>query len=422
MTAPERAAARSGLFRGWLVVAAAFSVMFLAYGIQFSYGVFVTGMADELGWSRAETALPYSIYVFVYSALSAATGRATDRVGPRAVIAGGACLLAVGWGASALVREPWQLHVTLGVVAALGMSVAWVPCNATVARWFSRRRGTAVAIASSGASLGNFVVPAIAAALVAAWGWRVSLAVVALISAALMSFAARFMIRDPESVGLWPDGDRHAPPAAQLNGGLTVREAARTRNFALIVAIYLLSWLVVFVPFVHAAAYAEDLGLSALAAASVLSAIGLGGVVGRLSSGLMWDRLGHFPSLVTVFALQVVAFLLFAAANGLGVLWLAGMLFGFSYGGGVTLLPPLCGEFYGRAHVASVVGIIFAIAGAPAALGPYVVGALYDATGGYTQAFGLSAALNAAALVLTCRLARSAGDRLHERADGIRLE
>src|SRR4029077_12424255 len=78
-----------GLFRGWQVVAAAFSVLFLSYGLQFSYGVFVSGMAADLGWSRAQTALPYSIYVFVYSALSAATGRATDRFGPRPGIAAG---------------------------------------------------------------------------------------------------------------------------------------------------------------------------------------------------------------------------------------------------------------------------------------------------------------------------------------------
>src|ERR1041384_4175560 len=124
-----------GAFRGLAGVGAAFSVLFLSYGLQFSCGVFVSGMVADLGWSRAQTALPYSIYVFVYSALSAATGRATDRFGPRPVIASGAALRGVGWGASALVARAWQLDLTLGIVAAFGMSVAWVPCNATVSRW-----------------------------------------------------------------------------------------------------------------------------------------------------------------------------------------------------------------------------------------------------------------------------------------------
>jgi MFS family permease len=397
----------SGLFRGWHVVGAAFAVLFLSYGLQFSYGVFVSGMATELGWSRAQTALPYSIYVFVYSALSAATGRATDRFGPRPVIAAGAVLLGIGWGTSALVARAWQLDVTLGIVAALGMSVAWVPCNATVSRWFTRRRGTAVAIASSGGSLGNLVVPPVAAAIVTSYGWRTALAAVALVAATLMLVAARWMIRDPESVGLEPDGEPPPRSAAVALAGRRLDEVYSTAPFLLVVAIYLLTWISVFVPFVHGAAYAEDLGLGKLAAASVISVIGIGGVVGRLSSGVVSDRVGRLPSLVAVFALQVVAFVAFAGAKGIAALWFAATTFGFSYGGGVTLLPALCGDLFGRAHVAAIVGVIFAVAGAPAAMGPYLAGWLFDITGSYGMAFLCSAALNAGSLALTWVLMRA---------------
>lgn len=393
------------LFRGWLVVAAAFSVLFLAYGLQFSYGVFVSGMTDELGWSRADTAAPYSIYVFIYGALSAITGQATDRFGPRPVITVGALLLGLGWGTSALVQQPWHLGITLGVIAALGMSVAWVPCNATVSRWFTRKRGTAVAIASSGASLGNFVVPALAATLVAAWGWRWSLGLIAVGSAGVMLIAARYMLRDPESVGLWPDGDTEPAAESALGRGRTLSEVCWTEPFLMLVAIYLMTWIPVFVPFVHAVAHAEDLGFSKVVAASVISAIGIGGIVGRLSSGIVSDWLGRLPSLLIVFALQAVSFVLFAYGHSLFALWLAASLFGFSYGGGVTLLPPLCGDLFGRAHVASIVGMIFAVAGSSAALGPYVAGWLYDASGSYTTAFLVSAVLNLLAVVLTAILA-----------------
>ena len=393
-------------FRGWRVVAAAFSVLFLAYGLQFSYGVFIRGMSAELGWGRAVTALPYSIYVFLYSALSALTGRATDRLGPRPVITVGAVLLGVGWGLSALVQQPWHLTVTLGVVAAFGMSVAWVPCNATVSRWFTRRRGTAVALASSGGSLGNLLVPAIAAVVVAEWGWRVALGVTAVTAAALMLVAAHFMIRDPESIGQWPDGDTRPTQVGELGDGRTLAEVCWTEPFLLIIAIYFMTWVPVFVPFVHAAAYAEDLGLGKVAAASVLSAIGIGGMVGCLSSGIVSDAIGRLPALVWVFALQALAFVLFALAHqAASLLWIAAVLFGFSYGGGVTLLPPLCGDLFGRAHVAAIVGMIFAVAGAPAAIGPYLAGWLYDVTGSYALAFSSSAALNVVALALTCVLA-----------------
>jgi len=403
------------VFYGWIVVGAAFTVLFFAYGLQFCYGVFATGMVEELGWDRATTALPYSIYVFTYSALSAATGSATDRYGPRQVITLGALLLGVGWGGSAFITSPAQLVFTLGIVAALGMSVAWVPCNATVARWFTRRRGSAVAVASSGASLGNFLVPPLAALLMASWGWRDALLVLALTSALIIFVAARYMVRDPESLSLFPDGEPNVPQAANPVGdGLSVREVRFTAPFQLLIGMYLFTWLVIFVPFVHLPAYAADLGFGATAGASLLSAIGIGGVAGRLSAGVVSDRIGRMPALYATFALQVIAFTAFAYSTTLGLLWFGAIAFGLSYGAGVALLPALCGDLFGRAHVASVVGAIFAVAGAPAAVGPYAAGWMYDAGDGYTSAFLSSAGLNVVALGLAVALGvhqKRTGDR-----------
>lgn len=395
----------SASFRGWQVVAAAFSVLFLTYALQFSYGLFATGMAEELGWSRADTALPYSIYVFFYSALSAVTGRATDRFGPRRVISFGAVLLGAGWGLSALATTRWHLCVSLGVIAAFGTSVSWVPCNATVARWFSRRRGTAVAIASSGASLGNFIGPAVAGLAIQALGWRVSLALFAAVSALLMLVAARYMIRDPESVGQWPDGDTEPPAAASLSGGYRPREVLALTDFHLLTLIYFLTWFVLFVPFVHGPALARDLMLPEFAGASLLSAIGVGGTIGRLGAGSASDRLGRCPTLFAVCALQAVGLVQFSLASDVTSLWAAAIVFGISYGGGVALLPALCGDLFGRAHVAGVVGVLFAIAGSPSAAGPWLAGLLFDLSGSYESTFLGAALLNAVGCVLTGILA-----------------
>ena len=392
-------------FQGWIVAAAAFVVLFCAYGVQFSYGVFVTGMGQELGWSRADTALPYALYVFGYSVLSAATGRATDRFGPRPVIATGALLLGCGWGASAFVTERWQLNLTLGLVASIGMSATWVPCNATVARWFIRRRATAVALATSGISFGNLVVPPLAALLVASTNWRTTLAVLAATASLCVLVAAVFMARDPESVGLHPDGDTTPAQLGPVTG-LTVREAMRSDGFVLITLIYLFNWLVIFVPLLHGAAFAEDLGLGKVVAASVISVIGMGGVFGRLFGGLLSDRVGYLPSLALAFFCQSVAFTLFATANGTTSLWLAALLFGLSFGSSMTVLAPLCSELFGRKHVASVVGVLFAIAATPSALGPWLAGWLYDATGGYRMAFVIAVGLNLVSLGLSLLLQR----------------
>ena len=163
-----RNATSRALFHGWVVVSAAFTVLFLAYGLQFSHGVFIPGWPRNSVGAARRPHCPIPSTYSLYSAFSAVTGQATDRFGPRRVISVGAVLLGSGWGLSALVEQPWQLNLTLGLLAAFGMSVAWVPCNATVACWFTRRRGTAVAIASTGVSLGNFVVPALSALIVQA--------------------------------------------------------------------------------------------------------------------------------------------------------------------------------------------------------------------------------------------------------------
>lgn len=404
MSIPSPLSVSAG-FLGWRVVGAAFAVMFFAYGLQFSFGVIATGMGEELGWSRAQTALPYSLYVFLYSALSAVTGHATDRFGPRAVIGAGALLIGVGWGGSALVNQPWHLTLSLGLVAAIGMSVAWVPCNATVARWFTRRRGTAVALASTGASLGNFLGPALTAVMMQAWGWRVALATLAIVSALAILVASRFMLRDPESFGQWPDGDEVSPAPHLLGAGLRVGDLWGDLRFQLVILIYFFTWLAIFVPFMHAPSHARDLGLGDFVGASLLSAIGIGGMAGRLFTGSISDRFGRAPTLLAICLLQAVSFLLFASLRETSGLWLAALVFGVSYGGGVVLLPALCGDLFGRAHVASVVGVIFAVAGAPAAFGPWFAGWLYDLSGHYQGAFLFSAAVNGCAFLGTLLLA-----------------
>jgi MFS transporter, OFA family, oxalate/formate antiporter len=401
---PVTSAAPTTRFYGWRVVAAAFTVLFVAYGLQFSFGVFVNEIIDDTGWSRADILLPYAVYVALYSWLSSVSGWATDRYGPRRVVAIGAVILGIGWAGFGLSHALWQVYLTLGVVAAVGMSATWVPCNATVVRWFVRRRGTAVGVASSGGATGNLVVPPVAAGLIAVVGWRATIPAMAVVGTVAMLACSRFMVRDPEELGLHPDGDALPPVATATSladeDSFTAAEARRTGTFWCVFALFALTWIAVFVPFAHLAAFAEDLGDSALAASLLLSAIGLGGVAGRLTIGPLSDRVGRRPTLAFLLALQVVAFSGFAAAHGLWMLFPAAALFGAAYGGSTTILPALVGDQFGRRAAGAIVGQIFAGAGAMAAIGPYVAAAIYDATASYRMAFLLSGASNVVALLL----------------------
>jgi MFS family permease len=127
-------------FYGWLIVAACFGILFVAYGVQFSYGVFLPAMAAETGWDRTSLSLAFSLYVFVYSILGAASGWCTDRFGPRLVVGCGAVLLGGGLILTSRVDALWQLYLSLGLIAALGMSAIYVPATP---RWSAGSSGAA---------------------------------------------------------------------------------------------------------------------------------------------------------------------------------------------------------------------------------------------------------------------------------------
>jgi MFS family permease len=393
------------LFYGWVVVAGAFVVLFVAYGAQYSFGVFFAALLDEFGWSRASLAGAFSLYAFAYSIMGFPAGRLTDVWGPRRVIVVGGCFLGAALAGMAAVSQLWQPYVLYGVVAAIGMGTAYVPCHATVLKWFVERRGLAIGIASSGSSVGTIVLPPLAQGLVGVTGWRTAYIVFGLGVLVVLSLVALVMRRDPESAGLRPDGG--GLPGQEPSGGeaWSLRGAARTPVFWLLTAAFSATWLPVFIPLVHLVRFSQDLGFAPLIGASVISALGLGAVTGRLTMGVISDRIGRRTAVAVGMGLQAAAFMGFVSVQRAGVLFATAFVFGYSYGAVSALFTAMVGDFFGRAHAGTLVGVLFALAGSMAGWGPFIAGAIHDATGSYDVAFLLAAALNvlAIALLLLCQ-------------------
>jgi MFS family permease len=391
------------LFYGWVVVAGAFLILFMAYGTQYAFGVFFAALVDEFGWSRASLSGVFSLYAFMYSGFALVSGRLTDRCGPRAVIATGGGILGLGLIVMSRVDALWQLYLCYGLVAALGMSTAYVPCNATVAKWFTRRRGLAIGLASAGGSLGTLALPPIAHFVVSRVGWRSAYVIFGAAILLTLNGLALLMRRDPETMGLGPDGATPPAPAASPGThprGLTTREAVRTHAFWLLFAVFGATWIPVFVPLVHLVPMARGLGISSLLAATLVSALGGAALVGRLLMGAASDRVGRRAALAVALGLQAGAFAGFALAHELPALFAASVLFGFSYGAGSTLFPATVADFFGREQAGTIAGLLFATAGSMAAWGPLAAGFIYDRVGDYQLAWWLSAGCNALALGL----------------------
>jgi MFS family permease len=382
-----------------VVVAGAFVILFVAYGAQYSFGVFLSALLEEFTWGRARLAGVFSLYACVYPALGSVAGHLTDRFGPRVVISVGGVLLGAALAGMALVTSLWQPYVLYGLVAGVGMSAAYVPCNATVVRWFVARRGLAVGLAMSGASTGTFVFPVFAQFLVATIGWRAAYVAFGAGIAITLLLIAPLMRRDPESVGLHPDGGAWPVRAAATDAASwPLAHAMRSRAFWVLAATFGATWIPVFVPVVHLVPYARDLGFAPMTAAWVVSGLGAGAVTGRLVMGPLSDRVGRTITLRLAFLLQIVACAGFFFTRDLATLLGAAALYGYGYASVSTLFPPLVGDFFGRGHAGAIVGALFAIAGGLSGIGPWVAGALHDATGGYGATWVLCAALNVLAL------------------------
>lgn len=400
-----------GLYYGWVVAWTSFGVLTLTYGVQFSFGVFLPTIARDLDVSRTQASVAFSVYVLVYSVMSSVSGALTDRRGPRLVLVAGGVLLGLGYALTGAAQSTWQLVLALGLIAGLGMSAAFVPCNATVVRWFVRKRGRALSISTSGGSFAAVVVPFLAGWLVERTSWRILYLGCGVLLLVGLLVASRLLVGRPEDMGLRVEdelGGAVGPATAEAEPlgevSLSPREAARTTMFWVLVAIFLCTWLVVFLPLVHLPPFAEDLGFSATVAATMVSAIGVGGMAGRTLTGTFSDRIGRRASLAVVLGVQVAAFLVFAVSDGLWTLYPAAAAFGFGYGGTTTVFPAIVADLFGRAHAGAITGLVFAGAGSAAAVGPFVAAWMYDLIGSYRAAFVLSAAVNALGLALVAVL------------------
>ena len=384
----------NNLFYGWVITICAFIVLFLTYGAQYSFGVFIPAMLDDLGWTRASLGAAFSLYTVVYTSLSVVSGRLTDSLGPRRVIGIGAILLGAGMLMTSLVSAQWQMFFCYSVVAALGMSTAYIPCNMTVVRWFVRKRGLALGLASSGASCGFLVTPLIAGYLIAETGWRTAMLIIGVVLLVVISIVARFMVTSPELIGQPADGDErltdvseNADAMASRPTGITLREATKTKSFWIFLVTFIVVMLSLTVPFVHVVSHAQDIGITGMRAAMSVSIIGLFSLIGSVSLGTISDRIGRKPAMVIALASQLVAFGLFINADAALVLYCGSAAFGLFYGGFATLFPALVGDLFGRAHAGAIGGVIFGAGGFLGGWGPAIAGYLRDVHGNYQLVF-----------------------------------
>jgi OFA family oxalate/formate antiporter-like MFS transporter len=402
-------------FYGWVVVAAAFCVALVAYGIQYSFGIFLEPLEKDFGWSRALISGAASLFMFSRGALAILTGWVTDRHGPRIIVAIGGFFLGLGLILTSQISAAWQLYLFYGLMGGFGLSVAFAPLMATVSRWFVSKRGLAIGIVAAGIGMGTVVISPLAEYLIATYeGWSQSYIILGLLALIIIIPGALLLRRSPAEKGLLPLGKAEAIAGNEENlniakkehsltserAGLSLRDAAHTRAFWLLLAIIIFWSICVQMTMIHIYPHATDLGITREVAVNFLVVIGIFSIIGRLVMGAVSDRLGGKRTLVICLVLQTLAMFWLLGATDIWMLYLFAAVFGFAYGGCVPQLPVIAGEIFELKSIGAIVGVQMLGVAIGGAIGPELGGRVWDVTGNYYLAFMVGGICTIIALIL----------------------
>jgi MFS family permease len=375
-------------FHGYNIVAVCFVIQGASIGALFAYGVLFTELEAEFGWSRATISGASSMAFLIMGALAIVAGKLNDHIGPKLLIVGSAVCFGTGYAMLSTISAPWELYALYGVLVGIGLSTHDVVTLSTVARWFVRKRGMMSGIAKVGTGCGQVVVPMIASALIAAYGWRINCLVIGVATMVILVVAGLALRRDPREIGLRPDGD--APVggvAAAGRAGITLGTALRASSFWILCLVELASFFCLFTIMVHIVPHAIDLGLAPVTAALVLSAIGGLSIAGRLAVGMVNDTIGGKRSLIICFVVLACALAMLQVADRAVLLFVFAGVYGFAHGGLLTVISPTVAELFGTDSHGVLFGIVLFCGTLGGALGPWLAGALFDSSGSYSVAF-----------------------------------
>src|SRR3954470_15566642 len=198
---------RPPFFYGWLLVAIAFVTMALGVNARTAFSLLFSAILDEFGWDRGVTAGAFSFGFLVSALVTPFVGRLTDRRGPRIVVELGVMTMGAGLILAAFIREPWQLYLTLGVLAGGGVNcLAYTVQSLYLTNWFVRRRGLALSIAFSGVGAGSITILPWFAGLIDTAGWRTACVWLGVLLLVLLGPLTLLLRRRPQDMGLRPDG------------------------------------------------------------------------------------------------------------------------------------------------------------------------------------------------------------------------
>jgi MFS family permease len=363
----------------WLRLVAAVVLGTIGSVGMWSVPVVLPAVQAEFGVARADASLPFTLAMIGFALGGVAMGRLTDRFGIVAPVLCGAIALSTGYIAAGFAPN-LMLFALVYVLIGLGASATFGPLMADTSQWFTRRRGIAVAIVSSGNYLAGAIWPPVLQHFVATEGWRAThTGVGAFCALTMLPFLLVLRRRAPTQGG---------EAAQAFIAGRQRRLGLSPNALQVVLCLAGLSCCVAMsMPQVHIVAYCGDLGYGVARGAEMLALMLGFGIFSRIASGFIADRIGGVATLLLGSALQGVALLLYLLFDGLASLYVISALFGLFQGGIVPMYAIIVHQYFSPQEAGTRLGIVLMATLFGMALGGWMSGVMFDLTGSYQAAF-----------------------------------
>jgi MFS family permease len=334
----------------------------------------------DFGIDRASASLPFTFAFTGYAFGGALMGRLADRLGIVMPVTIGAMMVGLGYVGSSFSTAAWQYAIAYGLIG-VGSSAAFAPLMADISHWFTRQRGIAVAIVSSGSYLAGTIWPPAIEYALANVGWRQTHVLIGVLSIVTM-LPLIFLGLRPRAPAIHVDAVDVGADGAQETFGLSPNALQATLMIAGVCCCVTMA-----APQLQIVAYCGDLGYGAIRGAEMLSLMMGLGVVSRLIAGSVADRLGGLTTLAILSALQAVATFPFILLDDLAALYAMSAIFGLFHGGLIPMYAVVVREYFSPHEAGMRVGMVLGATLLGMALGGWMSGIIFDLTGSYRATF-----------------------------------
>jgi len=413
----------------WLIALSAIAIH-LSIGSTYAYSVFKNPLSDLLGWNSKEVTLSFTIAIMFLGLSAASFGKFVEKWGPRKSATIAAILFSIGLFGSGLAVQMESLilyYLTYGVIGGIGLGLGYISPVSTLVKWFPDRRGLATGMAVMGFGAGSLIASPVAASLIGSVGISATFLILGTAYLILMLSGAAYIVKPPE--GWVPKGmeKKIAVSGNKKQQGdlaqLTANEAIKTKRFWLL-------WIMMFINIsagimlisVASPMAQEKVGMTVVAAASMVGIMGFFNGLGRIGWASFSDYLGRSNIFILFFAVQLVLFLLLPITSNQIIFQICIFIILSIYGGGFSSLPAFIGDLFGTKQLGAIHGYLLTAWSCAGIFGPMLVATISDATQSYNATFYIFAFLLVIALGTSLLMKQNINQIRHSRVTEKRIK